>query len=104
MLIVCHSQGAAITRNVLVQLPPEIRKRISVLAVAPAAYIDRYLCGNVVHLVSDWDFIVPWIDKAGRERCKKSQGPWWKMDHSFNSPTYRENIEEVMRKFNEENQ
>ena len=110
ILINCHSQGAIITRNALVQLPPEIRKRVSVLAVAPGAYIDRYLCGSVIHLVSSRDWLVPYIDRPGRERCKdtiielKSKAPWWHlMDHSYKSPTYAPFIRQLNQNFYSEN-
>ncbi|MFW1646351.1 hypothetical protein, partial [Acinetobacter guillouiae] len=87
-------------RNALIQLPPHIRNRISIVAVAPAAYIDRNLCGAVVHLVSKWDWLIPQIDRAGRERCKDTtivlERKGWSLldpfDHSFESKTYTDLI------------
>jgi hypothetical protein len=93
----CHSQGAIQTRNALRSLDPELRKRIYVIAVAPAVYIDKDLCGQVVHLVSSRD-PVPWIDFMGRMRNKDTI---WVLDrhpdasyfdHCFKSPTYEEQI------------
>lgn len=111
ILITCHSQGALITRNALIQLPPHIRNRISIVAVAPAAYIDRNLCGAVVHLVSKWDWLIPQIDRAGRERCKDTtivlERKGWSLldpfDHSFESKTYTDLIRKVNRGFAIEN-
>lgn len=112
ILITCHSQGAIITRDALMQLPPHIRNRISVLAVAPAAYIDRYLCGDVLHLISKSDWLVPDIDRAGRIRCKDTiieldrkkwslRDPW---DHSFASETYYQPIRQYCEIFCEQNE
>lgn len=110
LLIQCHSQGAAITRNALMQLPPQIRNRISVLAISPAAYIDREICGDVKHVVSDRDWIVPYIDKAGLERCidtvtfLKSKKPFSFLDHGIESPTFQEVIEATIKQFCKENE
>ena len=46
-LMICHSQGAIHVRNALLDYPPELRKRILVVAIAPAAYIyqvSRNMC------------------------------------------------------------
>lgn len=43
-LFFCHSQGAIHTKNTLLSLPEEIRKRIIVIAIAPAAIIPKDLC------------------------------------------------------------
>jgi hypothetical protein len=62
-------KGAIQTRNALRSLDPELRKRIHVIAVAPAAFIDKELCRSFVHFVSKSDPI-PWIDFIGRMRNK----------------------------------
>ena len=110
ILINCHSQGAIITRNALMQIPPHLRKRVTVVAINPAAYIDRFLCGDVAHFVSSRDWSVPYIDKAGRERCKdtiyevpfkksSALGLNWLCDHSFLSKTFEERLREVNEEF-----
>jgi RHS repeat-associated protein len=100
----CHSQGAIITRNALRWMPKEQRNRIIVVAIAPAAYINKNLCKKVYHYRSKND-LVPKIDYIGRYRCrdtttvlkphKDAQG----MDHSFQSPTYRDIIDGHIRKY-----
>lgn len=43
-LQICHSQGALHVKNQLMQASPEIRNRVIVLAIAPAAVIPRHMC------------------------------------------------------------
>ncbi len=94
----CHSEGAIITRNALMNYPEELRKRIIVIAVAPGAYIEKKYAYQVTHYVSKRD-IVPMIDFMGAWRCRDSivrldphiDAPIF--DHSFNSPTYRDSLE-----------
>ncbi|HSW72049.1 MAG TPA: DUF687 family protein [Chlamydiales bacterium] len=40
----CHSQGALHVRNALIKAPKEIRDRIIVVAIAPAAIVPKALC------------------------------------------------------------
>jgi hypothetical protein len=106
IILYCHSQGAIQTRNALASYDPERRKRICVIAVAPAAYINEDLCGQVVHLISKSDPI-PWIDFMGRMRNKDTiwvldrhpDAPYF--DHSFKSPTYKQEIKEWTDYFRE---
>jgi hypothetical protein len=64
------------------------------IAAASAAYIDKKLCGSVVHFVSEWD-IVPKFDFMGRWRNRHtteilkrhSEAGWF--DHDSQSPTYK---------------
>ncbi len=44
LLQFCHSQGAIHVRNALENLPEEIRKRVIVIAIAPAAIIPKESC------------------------------------------------------------
>ncbi len=89
----CQSEGAIITRNALEGMPPHLRKRIDVIAFAPGAYIDEYLCNSRVHYVSKRD-IVPYFDFIGRflnrdSIVKIKPHPNAKiLDHNFDSPTY----------------
>ena len=53
-LMICHSQGAIHVRNALLDYPEEIRRRILVVAIAPATYIDGHLCGGVMHFRAQW--------------------------------------------------
>src|SRR5262249_22375669 len=94
-LMICHSRGAAYVKNALMSFPVELRERIEVIAIAPGAYIDPYLCKSVKHYASNADPI-PWADKMGRDRCKDTvvtlephRNAIWGFDHNFMSPTYR---------------
>ena len=99
ILIVCHSNGAVITRNALTLLDENIRKQIVVVAIAPGAFISEDLCKEVYHYESENDF-VPRLDRKGRKKAKQNiiklkkhpKAPLF--DHSFNSPTYKEVLEE----------
>lgn len=100
----CHSQGAIHVRNALLSYPEELRKRIIVVAIAPAAYISPDICKSVDHYVSSRDFI-PYFDVRGRAECKDTihyikahddAGIW---DHSFNSPTYEQAIKNHIRDY-----
>lgn len=91
----CHSEGAIITRNALMKYNPELAKRIIVVAIAPAAYIDDCYAHSVTHYRSTRD-VVPWFDFAGAYRCRHStvvldphpDAPFF--DHSIDSPTYKQ--------------
>ncbi len=103
-LMICHSQGAIHVRNALLDYPPELRERILVVAIAPAAYIYQDTCAKVVHYRAEWwrDF-VPRFDRAGARREKDtifnlaSHPSAAFFDHDFMSPTYhmilKENIQ-----------
>ena len=103
ILIVCHSNGAVITKKALSLLDEESRKKVSVVAIAPGAFIPEDLCQSVHHYESEHDF-VPRLDKKGRKKAKKNiitlkkhpKAPLF--DHSFVSPTYKEALEEEIHK------
>ncbi len=40
----CHSRGAIDVKNALLELPPEVRQRVIVVAVAPAVVVPQALC------------------------------------------------------------
>lgn len=99
MFVICQSQGVIIIRNSLLDYDRERRKRIMVLAVAPASYIDEEICGQILHLVSRWDPIT-WVDFMGRIRCTESiiyveRHPTAPRvcDHAFRSASYQDYIE-----------
>lgn len=103
MILILHSQGAVIGRNALELVHPDKRERIHVIAVAPGGYIDRHLCGSVVHLVSDGD-IVHYIDFLGAARNGKTttvlprdaNAKGW-IDHEFKSPTFELEIRKQIK-------
>ncbi|CAF23463.1 RHS repeat-associated core domain-containing protein [Candidatus Protochlamydia amoebophila] len=104
ILMVCHSRAAVYVRNALMDYPPELRKQIQVLAVAPGGYIADGLCGKVKHLTSDKD-LIPWLDYHKISRCGdtvvnlKAHPEYFIMDHSFQSPTYAPEIKKFANKF-----
>lgn len=53
----CHSQGTIHVRNELVKLPKEIRDRIIVVAIAPAAIVPRELCYDSFNYASKKDIV-----------------------------------------------
>lgn len=94
-LMICHSQGAIHVRNALLDYYPELRERIIVVAIAPAAYIYENTCAQVFHYrVSPWRDVVPRLDVLGGFRSSDSVATLQShpnasfMDHEFNSPTY----------------
>lgn len=104
LMLNCHSEGAIVTRNALIDIPDEYRKFVHVRAYAPAAYINKSLCGSIQHFRSKRD-IVPLFDVVGMVRCRdtitvldpKPASPWF--DHSFDSPTYHESQDREIRQF-----
>ena len=100
----CHSNGAIILRNALIDFPAELRERIHVIAIAPGAYIDAKICASVRHYVSERDF-VPLFDRKGRIACRDTtitlkpnkEAPIF--DHSFLSPTYARVINDRVQDF-----
>lgn len=104
----CHSQGAIQVRNALFRYPKELRKRIIVIAIAPAAYIPDEICHHALHYVSRRD-IVPYFDKLGRNLCKESTVILTPhkdarfFDHHFLSPTYRPAIAHHLQEYLREN-
>ncbi len=75
-------------------LPEEDRARVSVLAIAPSAYINVPGLEDIQHYASRWDF-VPLLDKLGMQLAgdtlkilapAKDASIW---DHAVSSPTYK---------------
>src|SRR5262249_10610751 len=84
--------------------PEHLRKRIMVVAIAPAAYISDDLCLRCYHYASRRD-IVPYFDWKGRKQCENTT-VWLTphrsasfFDHHFLSPTYREVIEYHLKEY-----
>jgi len=100
----CHSQGAIQVRNALLRYPMQKRKRIIVVAIAPAAYIPQTICCAAFHYVSRRD-IVPHFDRRGRRHCADSTIVLTPhrdaafFDHHFLSPTYRPAIRHHLQEY-----
>lgn len=95
-LMICHSQGAIHVRNALLDYSPELRKRILVVAIAPAAYIYLMLCAQVVHYRAAWwrdgiprgDVLgALWTASTIFTLSSHREAPLF--DHPFMSPTYK---------------
>jgi RHS repeat-associated protein len=106
LLMICHSRGALYVKNALLSFPEDLRKRIEVIAIAPGAYIDPYLCKSIKHYESTGD-LVPCADMEGRRRCRDTiirlnpqPGSFAWFDHSFTSPTYTAYIRRAIEKYN----
>lgn len=56
-------------RNTLESLHKSLRRNISVLGVAPGAYIDEKLCNSTRHIACNGD-IVPCLDLIGKIACR----------------------------------
>ena len=54
-LQVSHREGAMNVQRVLEKYHPERGCRITILALSPTTYIDRYLCEKVVHIIDEKD-------------------------------------------------
>lgn len=109
--VTCHSQGAIHLKNALLSYPVHLRKRILVVAIAPARYIDPALCGKVVHYRAKWwrdliPYIFPFLfDYDG---MKKAEGTIITLeshpdaplnDHGFGSPTFEDPMETHTRTY-----
>jgi RHS repeat-associated protein len=96
----CNSEGAPIVRNALMCYDPELRMRIIVIAIAPAAYMIPGTCLEAVHFASTSD-LVPRFDSIGRSLAGNSVR-WLQphpsvkgMDHGLRSPTYYGPVREL---------
>ena len=117
----CHSQGAIHTKNALANCPAEIRDRVIVVAIAPAAIITNDLCYRSFNYASKKDPI-PYAEAAHagafntnefrdsdrykqaiEERAEliilephpEASGP----DHNFDSKTYEKPIENQIKSY-----
>jgi len=109
----CHSQGAIHTNNALMKLPEEIRKRVIVVAIAPAEIVPNMLCHESFNYASETDpipkaqlFAGYWraccfldfslITEALKKRdelilLKPHEGATG-INHDFQSPTFTDRI------------
>lgn len=108
ILALCHSQGALLTRVALLSYDVGKRKRISVVAVAPAGYIYKDTCRSVAHYRAEFyrDF-VPYMSftnpgEGHTIKTLKSDSNAKFHDHDFNSPTHRQFLKRRINKFLEE--
>lgn len=100
-LQICHSQGALHVKNALLDYPEELRKRIIVVAIAPAAYIHPDLCHKVYHYrAAAHRDLIPRIDRSGMKGIEDTIYDLPSLagsslhDHNFSSPTYAQVLQE----------
>ena len=67
-LQICHSQGALHVRNALARAPKEIKDRVIVVAIAPAAIVTDDLCFRPIHLACKGD-VVPYGELSFLSFC-----------------------------------
>ena len=100
-LQICHSRGGLHVKKALLDTPKEIRDRIIVLAIAPAAIIPKELCMDSFNYMSKRDFVTL-TDVIGYAKHKDEliilephpDAPL--VDHSFTSPTFKKAIGEAI--------
>ena len=104
----CEAAGAATdlrerfktlqASNALLSYPPELRKRIEVVAICPSCYISEEICARVLHICSKNDF-VHLLDRKGRKMALEQNtvvevghpnAPFF--DHSITSDTLADAI------------
>jgi len=104
-MIIAHSQGCINARVALTALPREVNSRISVLAIAPAAYLSKDICKDVIHYRAELHHdLVPrfcFIDSMTADNVVtlKSHKDASFFDHSYESPTYKEVINKHLINF-----
>jgi hypothetical protein len=104
ILMICHSQGATLVKNALLDMRWEVRKRIIVVSIAGACIIPDSICQKAFNYISTHDFI-PFFDLHSwkhdlQEIYYLSPGEnanFW--DHDFQSPTYFEMLKYHIDKY-----
>lgn len=122
-LQICHSQGTIHVRNTLESCPEEIRDRIIVIAIAPAAIVPKQLCFDSFNFASRRDPIhalepdhlrsFPLIydgemwdanlykPVGNRDQLRLLEphpdAPW--IDHPFQSLTYTDILEKIIKDY-----
>lgn len=112
ILIFAMSGGASITYNALYSLPESVLQKLIVVTVTPAKIIPKSLVKESFNYIGKWDFITKISDPKGYKKslvdpdfahnkeCERVPGaPLW--DHNFQSPSYKEHIEDHIIDFKE---
>jgi RHS repeat-associated protein len=97
--VACFSNGATTVRNMLMDMPDVYRKRIDVLVLGGAVFIDQELCHKVNHYISTHDAVyfndlknLPRAYLQGTVNFVPAHPDAPKFDHDVLSPTYAEPI------------
>jgi len=104
ILQICHSGGAEHVKKALELSPVEVRKRITVLAIAPSVIIPQELCFDSFNYMSKRDFIT-YLDREGIKKYRdeliilQPHSDAQIYDHNFDSPTFTETIKHQIKAF-----
>lgn len=104
VLLILHSQATLFGRNYLGREDEKFSKRVSLCAVAPAAYTPSRNCKEVTHLVSDGD-LVTHMAFLGRILHRKTivhipaVSKHFVENHTFNNPAYKPLITYIIENF-----
>jgi len=95
----CHSQGAIKVANAIKLLPDEYKKRLTVVAIAPAMIIKKEWGVNCFNYVSKNDWISRTMTLKDRKLSEVTflephAKASWLFDHSFLSVTYTKPIKD----------
>jgi hypothetical protein len=104
ILQICHSRGAIDVASALHVLPPHLKNRIHVIAIAPAYIIDKSLCPNGVNFVILEDPVpnlapnkhLIGTDPSVKILPKHADGS---DPHDLHGPSYREAITPFVRQY-----
>lgn len=115
---ICHSQGALHVRNALMKAPPEIRNRVIVLAIAPAAVVSKDLCyksfnyacssdivpnGELLHGILEIGKLnpTPLVEaiKHRQELILLKGPPGFSLNHNFQNPIFKDKINEHIQDY-----
>ena len=109
--VVCHSQGSIHMENALLGMKEEHRNRVIVLAIAPARFIKRKICLKAFNYTSERDPIPKVMSKLFDSqdiknsanitvlKPRKDISRFSIIDHSFDSPTYKEAIDFHIKRY-----
>jgi hypothetical protein len=125
LLQICHSQGAIHVKNALEGVAQEIRDRVIVIAIAPAAIVPRRLCFKSFNYASEKDIVykfepsaprpiesitlddvmIPTFGKAMDHRDEliilQPHSGAKGIDHEFQSPTFLGRLEKRLEDYNQ---
>ncbi len=122
LLQVCHSQGAIDVSNALEHSPPEIRDRVIVVAIAPAAIVPDEICFKSFNYASEKDFVHKFgpirpgrlvddvilpdfkeepIDYRDQLIILSAHPDAVGIDHAFQSPTFQEVLRKALENYDQ---
>lgn len=106
-LLIPHSHGCIITRNVVEMFKKEeFKNRIFVLAVAPGAFVNPLTCGYARHLVHPNDFVprIDWFNRFLYRDTIQFVGKFssiFRSYHSFQDPVYEDYLQKHLKQYRE---